>query len=130
MHDEKTTVSELKMLMKKIVDERDWNQFHTPKNLSEKIMIEAAELLEIFNWCEGKDSFAILQKKRADVEQELADVIITALAFANACSIDMAKAVTEKMAIIAQRYPVEECKGKSDKYTAYYECKDRVKSAT
>jgi len=125
MNDEQVTIETVKLLMKKFVDERDWNQFHTPKNLSMKMAIEAAELMELFTWQEGLDSFETARQKRQEVEQELADVIMVALAFANACSIDISKAIMEKLALNEQRYPVEKCKSKSDKYTAYIACKDK-----
>jgi len=119
MNDTTSSIALLKQLMKKFVDDRQWNQFHTPKNLSTKIAIEAAELMELFTWCEGPESHEILTKQRQDVEDELADIFMTIIAFANACNIDLSRAFEHKLAIIAQRYPVEQCKGKSDKYTAY-----------
>lgn len=119
MNDAKTTIADLKLLMKEFTDVRDWNQFHTPKNLSTKLAIEAAELMELFVWKDGQASFDVVRDQQQAVKDELADVICLVFAFANACSIDISAAVIDKLAVTGKRYPIEKCKGKSDKYTAY-----------
>ncbi len=119
MADTTTTLQNLKDLVEQFTKERDWQQFHTPKNVSMDIVGEAAELMEFFYWCESKESFEIVEKNRQKVEHEVADVAFTLLNFCNRTGIDLTKAFTEKMKLNAQKYPIELCKGKSDKYTLY-----------
>lgn len=119
MNDKKTTLQELKLIVKEFVDERDWNQFHTAKNLSMAIASEAAELMEFFKWIDSKESSEQVEKNRMHVEHELADIIITTLCFANQYNIDVAHVLAEKMKEIKAKYPVEKVKGKWAKYTDY-----------
>lgn len=90
--------------------ERDWDQFHSPANLAKSISIEANELLECFQWDEE-------HYDRAQVEEELADVLNYVIQFSNVMNLDLVKIVEDKLAITARKYPVEKCKGKSTKYT-------------
>lgn len=98
--------------------ERDWEQFHSPKNLSMALAAEAAELMEHFLWATPEASHGIANSdaKRVKIEEELADVVIYALEFANITGIDVAAAIERKMAANAKKYPVEKAKGRSDKY--------------
>jgi len=121
MNDSKTTLQELKNLAIKLADDRDWGQFHSPKNLAIDISVEASELMEIFIWCTTQDSGAVADKNRSEVEQELADVLIAAFLFANKTNIDIAQAVKKKLQLIEQRYPVHLAKGSSTKYTKLHE---------
>lgn len=119
MTDAGTTVAELRERVLAFVRERDWEQFHSPKNLSMALAAETGELMEHFLWAESKDSAAVARdpKKRPAIEEEIADVVIYALEFANSCGIDLANAIERKMAANAKKYPVEKAKGRSDKYT-------------
>ncbi len=117
MKDKTATVQELKKFCDEFVEERDWKQFHSPKNLSMALAAEAAELMELFLWCESKDSFNEVERQHQDVEDELADVVTVAFMFANACKIDIAQAIEKKMAKNRVKYPVEKSKGNSTKYT-------------
>lgn len=99
-----------------MIEERDWQQFHSPQNLSMYLSIEANELLEKFLWVTKESSFDHVNAKREEIEDEAADVLITLLLFCNVSKIDISSAFIRKQAKIAQRYPVEKCKGKSDKY--------------
>ncbi len=119
MNDSKTTFAQLKNVVKAFNDEREWNQFHTPKNLSMKLSVEAAELMEIFTWCNSKESKEVVSQKMIEVQDEIADIVVLALCFANATGIDLAQAIENKIAKNAQKYPVEKCKGRSNKYTEY-----------
>ena len=119
MDDSKITVEQLKKAVKSFNDARDWNQFHTPKNLSMKISIEAAELMEIFSWCQSEESRAVALEKINEVQDEIADVVLVALCFANATGIDLVHAIISKMEKNGQKYPIEKCKGLSKKYTEY-----------
>ena len=102
-----------------LVHERDWHQFHTPKNLSAKISIEAAELLEILVWTHEKDVAALIEKNKQEIKHELADVMISLLMFCNATNLDLYEAVLEKLEEIKKKYPVDQVKGKPYKYTYY-----------
>ncbi len=117
MLDQTTTVAQLKERFKQFVDERDWNQFHTPKNLSMGIACEAAELMEIFQWASPADEKQIFEKKRTEIEHELADVVIYALAFANQNNIDLTSVIENKLKHNAEKYPIEKAKSRATKYT-------------
>lgn len=117
--DTSTTLAEIKARILAFAKERDWEQFHAPKNLSMALAAEAGELMEHFLWATSEASREIVHDpaKRAKIEEELSDVIIYALEFANMTGIDVAKAIETKMAANAAKYPVEKAKGRSDKYT-------------
>lgn len=117
--DSSTTVSELKARVLAFVRERDWEQFHSPKNLSMALAAETGELMEHFLWASGEQSQAIARDpvKRTKIAEELADVVIYALEFANITGLDVAAAIEAKMAANARKYPVEKARGRSDKYT-------------
>ena len=112
--DERTTVAELRGLVGRFVHLRDWEQFHTPKNLSMGIAVEAAELMEIFQWHDAPASVALLRtaRVRRAAAEELADVLIYCLAFANRADIDLARAVRSKLARNRRRYPVRKFRGR------------------
>lgn len=117
--DSSTTLEEIKARVLAFARERDWEQFHAPKNLSMALAAEAGELMEHFLWATSEASRAIAQDetKRKKIEEELADVVIYALEFANMTGIDVAAAIEKKMAANAAKYPVEKAKGRSEKYT-------------
>ena len=117
--DSATTISDLKTRVLAFVRERDWEQFHTPKNLSMALAAETGELMEHFLWATGEQSRAIVNDsaKRAKIADELADVVIYAIEFANMTGLDIAAAIEAKMAANARKYPVEKARGRSDKYT-------------
>lgn len=117
MQDQLTTLHDLKTFIQKFMQERDWVQFHSPKNLSMSLSCEAAELMEHFLWVESKDSHQVFDTKRKDIEHEVADVAILLLEFCITNNIDLTKAIHEKMKHNAEKYPVEKAKGKAIKYT-------------
>jgi dCTP diphosphatase len=117
MSDNDTTVELLKKHMEAFVQERNWKQFHTLKNLSMAISIETAELMELFLWQTDADMDSILKKKRTAIEHEVADIALYLLSFCSVAHIDLSKAIEEKMALNAQKYPISKSKGKADKYT-------------
>lgn len=101
-------------LIKKILlfrDERDWKQFHTPENLAKSINIEAAELLENFQW---NDNF-----NKDNVIEELADVMMYCVLMADALDVDILKIMEEKLMKNSLKYPIEKSKGNSKKYTEF-----------
>jgi hypothetical protein len=117
--DSQTTVAELKTKILSFARERDWEQFHAPKNLAMALAAEAGELMEHFLWETSENSKVIVNdsNKRVKISEELADVIIYALEFANMANLDVAESIERKMALNALKYPVEKAKGKSTKYT-------------
>jgi NTP pyrophosphatase (non-canonical NTP hydrolase) len=114
--DSEVRIQELKDSIKAFAVERDWKQFHTPKNLS---MAIAAELMEHFLWREGQESVDVLKvpAKHQQIAEELADIIIYALEFANITKLDVASIIREKMKTNAEKYPIEKAKGRAAKYT-------------
>lgn len=103
MNDAKTSVADLKHLVQTFVDDRDWSRHHTPKNLSMSVAIEAAELMEHFQWKTSGASES--QIDRAEVENEIADVAAYLLSLCNALQIDLSEAMTRKMKLNAEKYP-------------------------
>jgi|SRR5436190_13301467 len=117
MTDQSTSIAELRKLVADFVTERDWNQFHSPKNLSMSLAIEAAELMEHFQWLTIDQSRAVASDaaKLVEVRDELADVLCYALALANELRIDVAGAVRQKMVKNAKKYPADEFRGRFGK---------------
>lgn len=118
-NDSETTIGELREILSGFVRERDWEQFHSPKNLSMALAAETGELMEHFLWQESSKSHLIMDdpRKAQAIREELADIIIYALEFANAAKFDVAQAIREKIAINAQKYPAEKARGNALKYT-------------
>lgn len=106
--DDHTTILELRQAVHKFVDDRNWAGYHTPKNLSMSIAIEAAEMLEHFQWRTAEESWELLddQAAFAEIVDELADVLIYCLSFANQADIDISSAIHAKLDRNEGRYPV------------------------
>jgi NTP pyrophosphatase (non-canonical NTP hydrolase) len=113
MDDSITTVNDLRDVVRRFVGERDWGQFHSPKNLSMSLAIEAAELMEHFQWIDIAESRRVKDDpgKIADVRDEVADVLCYLLALANELNIDLATAIRDKMVKNAVKYPAERSRG-------------------
>lgn len=107
MHNDHDTIARMQKMVADFVAEREWNQFHTPKNLSMDIAVEAAELMELFMWCTTEASFDLIQERCSEVNDEFADVLIGLLCFANAAKIDIFKAFEDKLEKTKRKYPVE-----------------------
>jgi NTP pyrophosphatase (non-canonical NTP hydrolase) len=114
MSDQTTSVAELRALVRRFVEERDWSQFHSPKNLSMSLAIEAAELMEHFQWLTIEASRQIRDdpKERDAVAEELADVLAYDLAMANEMDMDLSDSLRRKMIKNAEKYPVEQIRGR------------------
>jgi dCTP diphosphatase len=106
--DSVTTVQELRLAVKKFVDERSWGRYHTPKNLGISIAIEAAEIMEHFQWQSPQESSDLLSDpaRRAEVADELADVLIYCLSLANQMDADISTVVLEKLVRNQDRFPI------------------------
>ncbi len=112
-----TTLDALRELIVKFREERDWEQFHNPKDMAIGITLEAAELLEMVHWKQGAELKEHLAKKRVEFSDELADILGWLLLLANDYDINLAAAFREKMKKNAAKYPVEKSKGSARKYT-------------
>jgi len=112
------SLKELENEIVKFVKDRDWDQFHSPENLAKSISIEANELLECFQW-----TSEITDQKH--VEDELADVINYCIQMAYYLNVDVKTIVERKLKETEKKYPIDKCKGKSLKYTAYIENKNK-----
>lgn len=114
MSDATTTVSELRQIIREFVDERDWRQFHAPKNVSMALAIEAAELMEHFQWLDVEESRRLPEdaEKLAAIGEELADVIGYSMALANELGIDVSDAIRNKMVKNRLKYPANEFHGR------------------
>jgi NTP pyrophosphatase (non-canonical NTP hydrolase) len=100
--------------IKKFSDDRDWSQFHDPKNLAISLQLEASEVLELFQWTKDNQ---VKEGKEEDMADELADVMYWLIMLANHYNIDLVEALDKKMDKNEEKYPVEKAKGKADKYT-------------
>ena len=115
--DKVKTIEELKQVVKDFNDKRDWEQFHTPKDLAEAISIEASELLEHFLWVKSDKSKEKLEgEDREEIVEELADIFCFLLRFAELNNIDLSEALIAKMEKNDKKYPVDKAKGNSTKY--------------
>jgi NTP pyrophosphatase (non-canonical NTP hydrolase) len=116
---------ELRQKIDAFVNERDWAQFHSPKNLAMAMIVEAAELVEHFQWDTIQESYDLSAEKRQEVAHELADTFVYLLRLAEVTGIDLIKAAHEKIALNAIKYPVEKAKGSNAKYTVYQEMSEK-----
>ena len=109
----------LKLALRQFAAERDWDQFHSPKNLSMALAVEASELMEHFQWLTEDESSALDEETFKLVRDEIADVQVYLIRIADKLEIDLVDAVDQKMIKNKQKYPVEKVKGSAKKYTAY-----------
>ena len=113
----KPSFAELRDALRRFAAERDWDQFHFPKNLAIALSVEAAELLEHFQWLPDVESAALPAETRTKVREELADVLLYLVCLADKLEIDLAAAAFDKIAVNAKKYPVHKARGTSKKYT-------------
>jgi len=113
-NDQNTVVKALIIEVREFLHERDWEKYHTPKDLAESICIEAAELLQLFQWIKPEESnqFKNDPSKINQIREELADVVIYCLSMANTLSLDLTKAVLNKIKQNKEKYPTDRYKGK------------------
>lgn len=105
--------------LRRFAAERDWDQFHSPKNLATALAVEASELLEHFQWLRDADSAALDAKRLREVSLEMADVFLYLLRLSDKLGVDLVAVAREKIALNAIKYPVERVRGSSRKYTEY-----------
>jgi len=114
-----TTIEQLKEKLRNFALERDWDQFHSPKNLSMALIAEVAELVEHFQWLTEEQSRSLSTEKLAEIELEIADIQIYLVRLADKLQVDVTAAIEKKLAINAQKYPPDKVRGSSKKYTEY-----------
>lgn len=112
-------MNDLRLKLREFAKMREWQQFHSPKNLAMALIAEAGELVEHFQWLSEEQSKNLPEEKRGEVALELADVLIYLVRLADTLGIDLLAAADRKMEINAEKYPAELVKGSARKYTAY-----------
>ncbi len=108
---------ELRAALRVFAAERDWDQFHSPRNLATALAVEAAELLEPFQWRSDEQAASLTPETRAAVEQEMADVLLYLVRLADKLDVDLVAAARAKIVKNGEKYPVEKARGSSRKYT-------------
>lgn len=116
-HEATTTVREMRETVAAFNTERDWARYHSPRNLAMALTVEAGELLELFLWSSDEGPQPPVESRRPRVEEEAADVMICLLNLCDRSGIDLAAAVQAKLARNAERYPVEQARGRLEKST-------------
>jgi NTP pyrophosphatase (non-canonical NTP hydrolase) len=109
----------LKNRLREFVRERDWEQFHSPKNLAMAMIVEAAELVEHFQWLTEEQSHHLNPEKLLEVEHEIADTFVYLLRLSDVLGIDLITAANAKIDLNAKKYPAEKVRGSNAKYTEY-----------
>ncbi len=117
MKDKNTTVQELKNTVAQFIKERNWEQFHTPKNMSMALTVEASELLEHFLWIDDQNTQKHFEKNRIPIEYEVADIFTCLLAFCHENDIDLVQALHKKLELNNKKYPIEKARGNNKKYS-------------
>lgn len=112
-------LARLRDIVRAFVDERDWDQFHSPKNLASALTVEAAELLEHFQWLQSGRADELGPDKLVEVRHEMADVLVYLVRLADKLDVDLFSAVQEKMVLNRAKYPAEQVRGDARKYDEY-----------
>ena len=107
----------LRDALRRFAEERDWDQFHSPKNLATALCVEAAELLEHFQWIDEASSRSLSTEQLEKVREEMADVLLYLIRLADKLDVSLLDAAAKKILLNAQRYPVEKAGGSSRKYS-------------
>jgi len=110
-------LDDLRDALRRFARERDWDQFHSPKNLASALVVEAAELLECFQWLTEEQSRALSDDDKRKVTEELADVFLYLIRLADKLDVDLLEGARDKIARNAEKYPVEKARGNAKKYT-------------
>ena len=110
-------IENLRNQLRTFAAERDWDQFHSPKNLASALAVEAAELLEHFQWLTEAESHQLPQEALKEVRAEVADVLLYLIRISDKLGIDLIASANEKIILNAQKYPVDKARGNSKKYT-------------
>jgi NTP pyrophosphatase (non-canonical NTP hydrolase) len=109
----------LRDLLREFAEVRDWDQFHSPKNLSMALMVEVAELMEHFQWITEAQSIDLAKENKAEVAEELADVLLYLVRLSDKLNVDLQEAALHKLEKNALKYPAEKVRGSAKKYSDY-----------
>jgi dCTP diphosphatase len=112
-----TSLTDLRDKLRGFAAERDWDQYHSPKNLASALIVEAAELVECFQWLTEEESKSLSPERLDSVRAEIADVLIYLVRLSDKLDVDLLQAVAEKLQLNAQKYPPDKARGSSRKYT-------------
>jgi NTP pyrophosphatase (non-canonical NTP hydrolase) len=113
-------IEDIQKQLSDFADERDWDQFHNPKNLAMALSVEASELVEIFQWLTPEQAEVIMNSSESEhVKEEMADVMIYLIRMADKLNVDLEKSVAEKIVKNSEKYPVEGSKGSAEKPTSF-----------
>lgn len=110
-------LASLREKLRRFAIERDWDQYHSPKNLAAALCVEAAELLEHFQWRTDDESKSLPSEQLTKVREEIADVLLYLVRLADKLNVDLLDAAANKIAVNARKYPVDKARGNSRKYT-------------
>ncbi|MBG6223259.1 MULTISPECIES: nucleotide pyrophosphohydrolase [unclassified Janthinobacterium] len=113
------SLTDIRARLRAFAEERDWDQFHTPKNLAMALSVEVAELMEHYQWLPTGAHAELDEAKRLGIRHELADVLMYLVRLADKSGVDLHAAVLEKMALNAQKYPAQQVRGDARKYSQY-----------
>lgn len=113
------TFEDLKLRLRQFAIDRDWEQFHSPKNMSMALIAEAGELIEHFQWLTEEQSYQLPAEKREAVRLEMADILIYLIRLSDRLGVDLLQAVEDKIALNERKYPAEKVRGSAKKYTEY-----------
>lgn len=119
------SLTTLRDQLRAFAQERDWDQFHSPKNLAMALIAEAGELVEHFQWLTEAQSMALSEEQREQVAQELADVLLYLIRLSDQLDIDLAQAAAAKIKVNAEKYPADQARGSAKKYTVYQAQQDK-----
>src|SRR2546421_6902476 len=114
-----TSLEELRNALRDFAAARDWDQFHSPKNLAIALSVEAGELLEHFQWISDQESLALPDDKLGKIKDEIADVLLYLIRLADLLNVDLIKTADTKIEVNAQKYPVDKSRGSAKKYTEF-----------
>ena len=109
----------LNLELRQFAIDRDWEQFQSPKNVAMALIVEAAELVEHFQWLTEAESYRLPDDKREAVSHEMADILIYLIRLSDRLDIDLLQSVEEKIKLNAEKYPAEKVRGSAKKYTEY-----------
>jgi len=114
-----TELDDIKKTLATFAKDRDWEQFHSPKNLAMALSVEVAEIVEHFQWLNEEDTNTLTTEKRHAIAEEIADTQMYLLLLAEKLDVDIIQSVNQKITKNAEKYPIEKTKGSSKKYTEY-----------
>jgi dCTP diphosphatase len=116
---EPTSLEQLKKRVRDFVEDRDWGQFHSPRNLAMALSVECSELLELYLWCTDDGQQPITTARKERVAGEVGDILMCLLNFCHQADIDLLQALSDKLHVAEQKYPVEQVRGLALKYNEY-----------